>query len=230
MISFLSRATVESRDIEIMANNSAFSESKLYYRPSGKTGDEKLVRDHEDEDESAGQPHLQVTAAHNVNQFVNAGDEVIFELTLNNSGDHSYETRMMALLIDGEGNVIGGGEIPLGKVTAGEKIGLSFQMQIPPDAGSGTYSLLAWAEGFNNLDDYVESNEAITSFQVNGQWVSATLSSADESPLSVGEVLGAGPDLAATAPMVSSPFHFLQLLVLLIIEAIIRRVRMVSLI
>src|SRR5690606_3405440 len=156
---------VESRDIEIMANNSALSESKLYYRPSGKTGDEKLVRDHEDEDESAGQPHLQVTAAHNVNQFVNAGDEVIFELTLNNSGDHSYETRMMALLIDGEGNVIGGGEIPLGKVTAGEKIGLSFQMQIPPDAGSGTYSLLAWAEGFNNLDDYVESNEAITSFQ-----------------------------------------------------------------
>lgn len=234
--SLISSIAVTSRDLESTGNNYARAESYIFYPADevGVTVINKATATAQSGSDAENQedPYLLISAKNNVNQFIYPGDSVIFELMLTNDGGDSYQTNLYTLLVDSLGQVIGGGTVTLDTVKKEENIKLTFQMLIPSEAEAGEYKLIAWAEGFNDLDQGFLSDEVSSLFEVKAskeyQYASPTFTSLINASASA-QVLGATD---STTELVDSDpegekslLQLILLFPLLVLEMVIRRAK-----
>jgi uncharacterized repeat protein (TIGR01451 family) len=132
------------------------------------------------------QPKLYLEIKNNVNEFVYLGDTVTFEATIKNNSDAAaYDTFIVHQLFNEQGQNLGEAGFVLGKVRPGQRINISFGMQLDNKdlLAAGNYFTNTTAYGYAFDGSEVKSNNGQTQFEL--RWLTTAkpvMAQTDQSP------------------------------------------------
>ncbi|OGK37635.1 hypothetical protein A3F32_01995 [Candidatus Roizmanbacteria bacterium RIFCSPHIGHO2_12_FULL_42_10] len=140
-----------------------------YYNPNKNDFDPTIIDQTEPQGSAItnGLAQLSVNSQNNINDYIYAGDTILYTVSVFNSGTATArDVLLRQTILDGQGLVAVQNLFSLGSVNPNETRKIVFQLRIPPTAHAGTYTSMIAAKGLQPQGGEVFSNESLTTINI----------------------------------------------------------------